>query len=252
MCDSIKVFRLEFLLDAFGNSKNNGRLIRLEECGLYQSALKQEITVCPTREVCRHFDSYMHVIETTPPLFIPTGFFEGKIRVRFGFSDHLHGWVNLNPVQTYSYLGGVADLRCFPSELPRFWEGRISEICYADDLRLLVNGPSSLFEAHAKLRDPYEENYFGDFYVQSAYRHLSRQGVLVPTASISIIKKILRAGESQSLASSALGQLMVFVESGAIVLGVRSLFRGEYFVISAEEILCSANETAQLVIVRFD
>lgn len=253
MCDSIKVFRLDFLLDAFGNTPTKGRLIRLEETGLYLSQGKREITVCPNREVCRHYDGYMHAIETTPPLFIPDGFFEGKIKVRFGFADHVDGWVNLNPVLPYSYLGGVADLRCFPSELPKFWDGRISELRYADDLASMAGKGGDLFEAHAKIRNPGQENYFGDYYVQSAYRYMTRHGIAVPVGNVSIFKQILQTGERRELNALGAGCMMIFVESGSLRVAQCSVSRGEHAVVlPGQHVNIESGGVTQYTCVKFE
>lgn len=252
LCDSIKVFRLDFLLQAFSTTPTKGRLIRLEETGFYLSPSVKEISILPAREVCRHYDGYMHAITTTPPLFIPEGFFERQIRVRFGFDDHRDGWVNLNPVQPYSYLGGVADLRCLVSELPPFWKDRIAEVVYADNLPRL--GQGNLFEAHARIRNPFDESYYGEFYVQSAQRLLRSRGQSVRLAHASLFRRILNPGEVLALdATASGGHVLVFLESGILREADQRALQGQTLVFSDNTAhTLSAEQRAVLTVLRFD
>lgn len=94
----------------------------------------------PTREVFRHFDGYSHLLRdpstgenffnTIPELEIPDGFFESKIKIRYGYSDRREGWVNINPSSKnlYAYDNNAADYRWVLSDIPLFWRKRISEV----------------------------------------------------------------------------------------------------------------------------
>jgi hypothetical protein len=252
MCDSIQIFRLDILLKIFSATPTKGRLIRLEETGFYLSPKVKQITVCPTREVCRHYDSYMHVISTTPPLFIPDGFFDKKIRVRFGFNDHKDGWVNLNPVQQYSYLGGVADMRCMVSELPLFWKDRIAEVVYAQELPRLAQ--RNLFEAQRQIRNPYDERFFGDFYVHSAHRLMRSRGLQPPVDHVSLFRKVMVSGETLVLeATRGNGAIVVFVEFGIVRIMEQAYLQGVPIPLTGDSPhTLNTDQRTVLVVVRFD
>ena len=93
----------------------------------------------PTRTLFRHFDGYSHIGEftnTVPELYIPDGFFESKIKIRYGYADRKDGWVNINPSAKYLYTcddSGV-DYRWMFADIPLFWRPRISE--YAFNMKL--------------------------------------------------------------------------------------------------------------------
>ncbi len=95
--------------------------------------------VVPNREICAHFDGYSHVKfhvpvdpnDVMPPQFIPDGFFEGKIKIAFGYPDYREGWVNVNPTkEKYSFRSTEdgTDLKLVPDALPLFWKGRIAKL----------------------------------------------------------------------------------------------------------------------------
>jgi hypothetical protein len=101
---------------------------------------EESIMVIPKKEVCRHFDGYSHLANygggkpidaKVPPLFIPKGFFEGKIKVAYGYDDYREGYVNVNPLkEDYSFEDQEkgTDLKLPLQELPLFWQERISEV----------------------------------------------------------------------------------------------------------------------------
>lgn len=124
--DSIKIFRLDYLLNLFIKTKNKGRLIRTEDTGFHLSYSKNLITVAPKVELCRHYDSYAHLMKWVPPLFIPFGFFEFDIKIRYGYENNISGWVSVNPNK--NNISSEIDLCCFLEDLPTFWKDRISAI----------------------------------------------------------------------------------------------------------------------------
>ncbi len=93
----------------------------------------------PTRELVRHYDGYSHVsehiINVTPPMVIPPGFFNDKIHVRVGYNDYLNDWVNLNPTAEWLYAANPAgaDYRWHADDLPLFWQDKIAEIDYDEN-----------------------------------------------------------------------------------------------------------------------
>jgi len=87
----------------------------------------------PTKELCRHYDGYSHVgnfPNIFPPLYIPPGFFEKNIKIRFGYEDRKEGYTSLNPSSELLFgkdIKGV-DYRFTLDQIPIFWRDKISEI----------------------------------------------------------------------------------------------------------------------------
>ena len=93
---------------------------------------KQKIII-PYRELSRHFDGYFYhgiTNDQVPSLDIPLGFFESKIKIRYGYDDRKEGWVNINPKSKYYYASNLegADYKFSLREIPKFWEKRITEV----------------------------------------------------------------------------------------------------------------------------
>lgn len=114
-------------------------LIRRSECIEPFSKKIKQILVIPKKELCVHFDGYMPSYKNPcnlsydlcPPLFIPPGFFENQIKIRYGYDDYKEGWVNINPLkQKYSFRDIVngTDLKISLDQLPLFWRRRIAKI----------------------------------------------------------------------------------------------------------------------------
>lgn len=123
--DSNKIFRLNFLISIFRNTRNKGRVIRIEDTEFYLSKIN-EITVIPREELCRHYDSYLNVTELVPPLFIPDGFFTNGIKIRYGYNEWRKGHVNINPLhKEYGSSEGCSDLLCLKNDIPYFWRNRV-------------------------------------------------------------------------------------------------------------------------------
>ncbi|MFA5930192.1 MAG: hypothetical protein WC861_04890 [Candidatus Micrarchaeia archaeon] len=113
------------------------RVIRSED--VYSRVkVDEQAVVVPKKEICSHFDGYSHLArlgfgnpdDIIPPLFIPSGFFERKIRIAYGYDGYRDGWVNINPcAKKYSFRDSKhgTDMKILLSELPLFWKGRISE-----------------------------------------------------------------------------------------------------------------------------
>lgn len=106
--------------------------------------------------------------DIVPPLFIPAGFFEKKIKIRYGYSDYKKGWVNINPlIEKYSFEDSSgADLKILLEEIPLFWKKRISclDINKNIDCKKLEEARKKILD---KIKNPFlskEDNgYF--FYV---------------------------------------------------------------------------------------
>lgn len=131
MCDSILIFRLDVLLRIFTDTQNKGRVIKLEDTEFYLSRKIKHLSVLPKTELCRHYDAYLlSFLHSVPPLFIPDGFFEDRIKIRYGFSDYVEGFVNIDPtaLNCRYVTGGGPDLNCLLEDIPGFWQSRISSI----------------------------------------------------------------------------------------------------------------------------
>lgn len=93
--------------------------------------LPEQTVIIPFKEQMRHFDGYMHQRidnNVCPSLIIPEGFFESKIKIRYGYEDRKEGWVNLNPkAENYraADLNGVED-KITLIDLPLVWQNRVA------------------------------------------------------------------------------------------------------------------------------
>ncbi|MFA4982712.1 MAG: hypothetical protein WC588_00700 [Candidatus Micrarchaeia archaeon] len=132
---NIGLFERWFSSPALGRA--NARVFR-SDCVENFADVPMQTVVVPKRDICFHFDGLSHLAIhgydcpdcAFPPLFIPPGFFEGRIRVAYGYGGYREGWVNVNPLsETYSFIDGKgADLKCTLDRLPLFWRKRISEL----------------------------------------------------------------------------------------------------------------------------
>lgn len=120
----------------------DARIIRSEDLSKYIQPPPQ-IAIVPKKEICRHYDGYSHTLfqakqglayilpEQVPPLFIPDGFFEKKIRIAYGYDEYRKGWVNINPLsEQYSFRDNKngTDLMCTLDDIPLFWKDRIEVV----------------------------------------------------------------------------------------------------------------------------
>jgi hypothetical protein len=135
-CDSIQIFRLETILNIFKETKKIGKIIRLENTEFYLSSKIKSVIIIPKKELFRHYDGYYHrdcwvgQSQAPSPLFIPDGFFENKIQIRFGYNNNIEGTININQnEQILSYEeSNKPDLNCAIAELPYFWMEKIQSI----------------------------------------------------------------------------------------------------------------------------
>lgn len=128
------------LLKHWFDSKDfgNARIIRSEDVRK-DNITHDQIMVIPKQQIGAHFDVYAHtkglLFETlpyqVPPLFIPDGFFDKKIKIAYGYNNYREGWVNINPLaKKYSFEDkkNGTDLKITLNDLPYFWKDRIIEI----------------------------------------------------------------------------------------------------------------------------
>jgi hypothetical protein len=95
--------------------------------------LPQQTLIIPYKEQSRHFDGYLHQRidnNTCPSLTIPEGFFESNIKIRYGYSDYVEGWVNINPkfdnYKAHS-LDGI-DYKITLEDLPLVWKNKVADL----------------------------------------------------------------------------------------------------------------------------
>ena len=98
-----------------------------------------QILVLPKKELFAHFDGYSHNKGTghlvpaalVPPLFIPQGFFDKKIKIAYGYDKLREGWVNIIPLKkrfSFEDTKNGTDLKISLKDIPLFWKKRIKKI----------------------------------------------------------------------------------------------------------------------------
>lgn len=145
--DSLNIITKSLYYDWFftGEWNSKGKIVRLPRTdGIGGESLitirqnlgiplpKQNIII-PYKEQLRHFDGYMHQKignNICPAICIPNGFFDKKIKIRYGYEDYKKNWVNINPLKEnyYAYSLDGADYKFTLNDIPLFWKSRISEI----------------------------------------------------------------------------------------------------------------------------
>jgi hypothetical protein len=174
MSDSNKLFRLSTLKKLFKASNKNGRVIRLEKLESYLSPDIKEIAIHPKKELCRHYDGYLHMnLFKIPVLFIPDGFFKNEIKIRYGYQDTLKGYVNINPLGRYSFSNnGNTDLKCLLNQIPFFWKDKIKSIDINPAINnILTRNKMRAFDYYVDLTDPYRKIPKIFIYVKSLFTY---------------------------------------------------------------------------------
>ena len=118
-------------------SEKKVRIFRSDALGTFVD-VPEQVVVIPKNDICYHFDGYTHIMAHgyenpdtyMPPLFIPPGFFESKIKIAYGYDEYREDWVNINPQKKhYSFIeSNGTDMKILLSRLPLFWKGRVSNI----------------------------------------------------------------------------------------------------------------------------
>lgn len=135
---SLQIFRRSHLLKMM-TTAGDRRVIRTECLGQYNDYHMPTIVIVPKEECCRHYDAYMHTSfvvkdfitsSRVPPLFIPDGFFDGKIKIRYGFDNYDQSCVNINPKKNKYIFDSPdgTDLAISLDRIPVFWRSRIAEL----------------------------------------------------------------------------------------------------------------------------
>jgi hypothetical protein len=180
--DSIQVFKLGYLKKIFGKTKNKGRVIRLEDTEFCSSPYHAVIQICPKVELCRHYDGYTHLMDSVPPLFIPPGFFEKLIRIRYGYSTRKDGWVNINP--SSHWLNSETDIPIILDDIPYFWRNRVVEVDINPEFK----------EPTEKMTLAYYKNFYNPWHKSSKVRNVIRSFyIYVFLLGWSKLRRVLRA-----------------------------------------------------------
>ena len=135
---AVQIFRAQKLYEMMCAAGSN-RAVRTEDLGQYVDYQACSIQIVPKMELCRHYDGYMHTYAyvrdhitavRVPPLFIPDGFFEKKIKIKYGYVEYFDGFVNINPLsKVYSFNSKVGtDMAVLVDQLPAFWNDRIEHL----------------------------------------------------------------------------------------------------------------------------
>jgi len=164
------------MLEQWFCSKDLGerRIIRSEHVGGLVE-MEDQVIVVPKSEMCAHFDGYSHIAiylpedpdDTYPPLFIPEGFFEGKMKIAYGYDKYRKGWVNINPMKkSYSFRDSIngTDLKIGIEDVPLFWKGRIETVDVNPDIDKTMMEATILAEL-ARRAAPWPRGSMIDFIV---------------------------------------------------------------------------------------
>jgi hypothetical protein len=138
-------------------------LIQIKDC--VGKTIPEQLIIIPYKEQMRHFDGYMHQRidnNTCPSLNIPDGFFESKIKIRYGYDDYKDGWVNINPkkdnYRAYS-LDGTDD-KITLEDIPLFWKDRVSEI----DINQKINDEEMIqYRLQSVLKTIYSDTRYSNY-----------------------------------------------------------------------------------------
>ena len=162
LLDSVHLYKYKDIKKFFHLNENKGRLIRPEDTSLYLKKKFDHYVAVSKKEICRHYDGYSFFLDKVPPLFIPEGFFEKKVKIYFGNELPNRNYVYVNPKsKTYSYQNEFgADLKCHLEDIPFFWESRISEVIndYHDE-----DFDKSKLEYYKNVDNPWSRNILLNF-----------------------------------------------------------------------------------------
>lgn len=94
---------------------------------------------CPHKRCCDHFDGYSHKLPTDyfQPLSIPVGFFDNKLRIKFG-GERADGYFYINCFKKHSFFDpNGTDAYWSEEDIPLFWRDKIIETTYDSDYDLV-------------------------------------------------------------------------------------------------------------------
>lgn len=136
--DSIQMMKGARLKKYWENDWNSNALYRTDSLAEFGFELESDF-YSPTREIFRHYDGYSHVgnIENfCPPLYIPEGFFEKQMKLKFGFKQYDQKCVNINatsPTIFSADMHSSSDYRWVKEDIPLFWKNKIVSMEFSGD-----------------------------------------------------------------------------------------------------------------------
>lgn len=124
--------------------------------------LPQQKIIIPYKEQLRHFDGYMHQRisnDICPAISIPEGFFDSKMKIRYGYDDYKEGWVNINPLKEKYYAQDKdgTDYKFTLDDIPLFWKGKIEEI---DENKNIDEESCIQYTLHSVIKMIYSDNRY--------------------------------------------------------------------------------------------
>ena len=135
---SLQIYRSSFLSKLMILA-DKSRVVRTECLGPFVDYKQSSIQIVPKTELCRHYDGYLHTYSflkdyikasICPPLFIPDGFFEKDIKIKYGYDKYFEGYLNINPNKK-NYIfenSNGTDVAINKNNLPFFWLYHIKSI----------------------------------------------------------------------------------------------------------------------------
>jgi hypothetical protein len=162
--DSYYLSNVSIIQSYFEKSKNEGYCPRGEDCYPYPFPKISNLSLIPKVKLFEHFDGSHHVFgfkafssyrnkfsDRIPPLFIPNGFFDNKIKLKVGDSLYDARYVNIGYHGDYIYLNEEPeglDMKAQYVNIPFFWKKRVDEVrIVATDTERLLNLYPKIVEA---------------------------------------------------------------------------------------------------------
>jgi hypothetical protein len=134
--DSIQLVTPKVLKRWFVDNEDTNRLMPRPDwsTGFVKTDLTRHYV--PIKECCRHFEGYPMVnidVNKCPPLDIPHGFFDHKIKISYGYQQE--NFVYFNPREKNYRITDPkgADYKFVYSDIPMFWKPRMSEFMYGGE-----------------------------------------------------------------------------------------------------------------------
>jgi len=116
----------------------------------------------PYQEIFRHFDGHFHQkipTNISPSIDIPPGYFEKKMKIRYGYDDYKEDWTNINPKNPnyYAHDKSGVDYKFTLDDIPYIWKDRISEL----DINPEITEEEMLqYRLQAVLTEMYNDNRY--------------------------------------------------------------------------------------------
>lgn len=164
--DGIMMLKAKRLCKYWERDYGDAAMFKVDYLGAYHGYKAPGPVYAPTKEIVRHYEGYSHVNDdmpqylanTTPPLFIPPGFWENVMRIKIGYQTRDNAYTNFNPASEWLYnVSPVGtDYRWLSQDIPLFWQTHIREVDHSPDIdeRVLkqARNASRLAEARSPMK----------------------------------------------------------------------------------------------------